>query len=780
MASLTSIQDSYPDKFPHGKSKDTPIFEKTSETPPPSTIKSKVKQKAVTTLQTSPAEEKPSSITSHKVIPRVRGKKTLSSKKTPLSGPGKLKDRVKVQTEKSDPKSKAKQAKDSGKVNSSLLKEKIPKRIPSASYKIEVQEKPLRLHEQERFVLSPPSLDGPVDITPESYDEGSEEMDFPEMDLDSFVKNKTVPMPKGTIFSDQDILIFKNAYTGKMPSNGIKQKDFEKLLQLESDIIRGQGIFSIKGNFKFVTFVKDNLKGLLQSEEGRILLLGLAKKNMKIEVIEGKNTEQKVHYNKNGSYTMYLTNVPKKSREFSISTIPDGSREFHEFTPFRALYHELTHALLEDPTAETLPPLPEDLEHIWHFEEELKAITGLTAAQHIKLREFVANICRVLPSIESDLKGEADEMSEKELAAELAAEDKSFGDISRSFENALNIKLELPPRTDHWGLHKPDNLKIMGPELSEKMHEYFSVLVNENFTDEMHEIFALNPDIATKTFKDNPILDDIFIQIFAAEDETLLTKYIEAGFPLDADFDAMNLFQHALAEGRLDLAGYLFSLPNNQEFIESLDDNFNSLLHIALFIDDAEVRKEMINFLVDQNLNPMQLDSNDESPLYLAIKQDMPEELSLMLRNLDEESFAEAFEHAIDLGKEICIDVFLQNANENCLKRIALFAFEFADNSTIHQIVQFMNDTQNSFLIKDSETDENLIHKILRNEKLTIDERVILISHLKTKHVSLRDKDIDGNSCMLLCHSANLLTAIHKYEQEKRKEIMAKIREIEE
>ena len=735
-----------PDFNPYGSSlekiKDSSVPKKT---PKSSGKGAKIQEKAKGTLKKTSPDVASSPITSHKVTPKTKAKGAPTSKKTSMPKKFNLKGRVKVQKDKG----------------------------ATSSFVTKALKEPLQLHHQEKFVLTHPSSSQKEEILIESYDDQSEIEDFPEKDLDSFIQKSTIRTPHGTFFSGLNILIFKNNYSGTMPTNGIRQKDFKKLLKLEADITQGRGIFSINGDSKFINFTKETLKTLLLSEQGRHLMLGLIQKDKKIKIIEEKSDKQEIHKHPDGSFTI---NLIQDAKEFSYSKKSDGSIEIHKMTPSRALFHELTHALLECAIAPNLPQLPPDLEEIWQIEEEIKAIIGLTAAQYIKLQEFVKNMIRDPSAIESDLKSDTDSMSEEELAAELEAEDKSFGAICRAFENTYNLESDFPIRIDHLGVDKPDDLRISGPELSEEMHLYFSKITEKMVKKEMKEFFAINPDIATKVFEGKPVLDDIFEEIFAAPDEKILKSYIESGFPLNAEWDSCNLFQIAVLNGRLDLAKYLFSLPQSKEFIAHLDTQYNSLLHFALGHQDPENRKKMIQFLIDQKLDPMQLNLKGDSPILFAIKLGLTEELPILLSRLDKESYAEAFELAIDLGNTKCLDPFLRNADQNCLQRVALYACQKADDSTIHHIFKFMDVIPNIFLTKDTETDENLIHKTLSNRKLTTEEKVILISYLKGKQISLLDMDIEGNTCRALCASANLLVELNRYEQRKIKEKMAKIR----
>lgn len=88
--------------------------------------------------------------------------------------------------------------------------------------------------------------------------------------IESLYEKWVIPTPEGTPLSD--LVIFKDAYQGLLPLNGIKEKDFKRFNTLLSEIENGRTAMQIVGHKEFKKTIVDCCAALCTREAGRELL----------------------------------------------------------------------------------------------------------------------------------------------------------------------------------------------------------------------------------------------------------------------------------------------------------------------------------------------------------------------------------------------------------------------------------------------------------------------------------------------------------------------------
>lgn len=139
---------------------------------------------------------------------------------------------------------------------------------------------------------------------------------------------------KGTPFSETDLIIFKDSYSGLLPSNGILLKDFNKIKNILENINSTASPISIQGSEPFVNSIKSDIAKILTRQLGRDLFNELLGSGEKIQINEGAKCESCVSMQ---TITMTLEDhlVPVRNKE--------GRQVFGRLPRFIALAHELIH-----------------------------------------------------------------------------------------------------------------------------------------------------------------------------------------------------------------------------------------------------------------------------------------------------------------------------------------------------------------------------------------------------------------------------------------------------
>ena len=82
-----------------------------------------------------------------------------------------------------------------------------------------------------------------------------------EDELDRVLTRNLCKMPSDSEFNDTDLIILKDKYTGSMPINGIKKKDFKKITLLLNKICEGSSNLKIASSDPgFLNQIKEAIK----------------------------------------------------------------------------------------------------------------------------------------------------------------------------------------------------------------------------------------------------------------------------------------------------------------------------------------------------------------------------------------------------------------------------------------------------------------------------------------------------------------------------------------
>lgn len=176
-----------------------------------------------------------------------------------------------------------------------------------------------------------------------------------------------IPIPPDSPFADTDIIIFKDHYTGYIPSNGIKKNDFEQTCKIYNSILNGETNLHIsKREMAFRSEVLLCIKTLMTRKTGRKIINTIIDLREYCSITPG---------DKNGTEfnSIILNTKPTSSL---IYLHPSGKLSHAPKPLFLGLGHELIHIIhrakgVTDPSTE----LDEEDED-YHNREEKRTITG--------------------------------------------------------------------------------------------------------------------------------------------------------------------------------------------------------------------------------------------------------------------------------------------------------------------------------------------------------------------------------------------------------------------
>lgn len=143
-------------------------------------------------------------------------------------------------------------------------------------------------------------------------------------------------MPADNVFSDTDLIVFKDSYSGLLPINGIKESEFNKLCVLYDNVCKNQTYIHLINSSKESDRV---IKTLLTREIGRKLIAKCAlDKTFAVRILFGENL---TGYSPDSK--MVIAQASLNAKIFADS--PDGFRRSRESSIEIAIAHELIHHL---------------------------------------------------------------------------------------------------------------------------------------------------------------------------------------------------------------------------------------------------------------------------------------------------------------------------------------------------------------------------------------------------------------------------------------------------
>ena len=167
------------------------------------------------------------------------------------------------------------------------------------------------------------------------------------------IKAMILQMRQDDLFIDTDLIIYKDAYTGQLPLNGIKESDFIALKKFYEDFINGNTKFSVKDDPRkenFKELVNECVKQLLTRKVGREILYSVQNSN-DIKNINLNYCQKQDDACIKMKSSIYFNPDPNDGKSYYFSINPKGKR-IERITaskpPFITLGHELIHALHGD------------------------------------------------------------------------------------------------------------------------------------------------------------------------------------------------------------------------------------------------------------------------------------------------------------------------------------------------------------------------------------------------------------------------------------------------
>ena len=221
------------------------------------------------------------------------------------------------------------------------------------------------------------------------------------LQLENLMHNSTMGMPKDSPFVDTDLIIFKDSYRGKLPLNGILQRDFKETCDLFYDLCKNKTAIDISSyRLDHINFSKEAVlelfKKLLTRDIGRRLVKKVAQnKNHPVKICLNHLPGRAADYKPKDAFNPeneVLLNLDE--HHFLIETDDAGVNRVRkkECRPFISLAHELTHHLHNDSSKMKLneksilhknvaqkPTFEKDYDNL----EEQVTITGFSKEPHM-------------------------------------------------------------------------------------------------------------------------------------------------------------------------------------------------------------------------------------------------------------------------------------------------------------------------------------------------------------------------------------------------------------
>lgn len=159
-------------------------------------------------------------------------------------------------------------------------------------------------------------------------------------EMEGFFSLYQKEMPPDSPFIDTDLVIFDDQYKGKMPLNGIKEKDLKKITEKYKEICSDQSNIKIdKSDSEFLNQIQKEIKTLLTREVGRELILKLTQEKEELSIKKDKQTGIDPDYPR-----VILIN-PLQTYNYLIEMHPSGELRLSNSRPLAIILgHELIHA----------------------------------------------------------------------------------------------------------------------------------------------------------------------------------------------------------------------------------------------------------------------------------------------------------------------------------------------------------------------------------------------------------------------------------------------------
>lgn len=249
------------------------------------------------------------------------------------------------------------------------------------------------------------------------------------------IHSETVPIPKKNIFSETDLIVFKDEYSGKLPINGILESQFTKAYELLKNILKGAtkiNYFSEKP--KFIDKISQFLIILLTRKTGREVLDQIANGLYPTFIREGIEPES-IHKKLSRGYEHIIT-LCTHPLDFS-SQSATGEKIRIPALPVVSLFHEQLHVLNKQQGTSFSPAAA--IQRKYGTEEEQVVISGLKN----DFKELAQNF-----ESESEIEAFSDEVP----TTTLKNESDYYSPIN---EQDFSGKLGFPFRFDHGGTLDP-------------------------------------------------------------------------------------------------------------------------------------------------------------------------------------------------------------------------------------------------------------------------------------------------------------------------------------
>lgn len=306
----------------------------------------------------------------------------------------------------------------------------------------------------------------------QQYKESPDEPDFNEADteeisqaLDRFFS----PLDENSAFSDTDLILIHDSFTGTMPLNGLRKNELEHIEQVFKNICQGKEKIKISAdlNDSFKSDTENLIKILLTRNIGRKLIQKILDDpcTSKINIISSKKNQQSFELiDGKASILIELYRNPNESI-YRFYHYPNGKVKAEKSSFLIILAHELIHAthypVYLSKANPTFSQKYDDL-------EEQLTITGLKHDLSLENDKSEDDSWEPSKGLTQDLKENYDELNE--------------WNISVAFTNSQNIYY---PRISHRSMKLNNSLPLVVDDL-DKLEE----LDLKNLRDDIRSLAA--------------------------------------------------------------------------------------------------------------------------------------------------------------------------------------------------------------------------------------------------------------------------------------------------
>jgi Effector protein len=414
-----------------------------------------------------------------------------------------------------------------------------------------------------------------------------------EQELDRILTENLCEIPPDSPFIDTDLIILKDEYSGHMPINSIKEKDFKEITVLFDKICAGESKIQIadskmqagesddesdeeeskvQADEIFSNKAKEAIKMLLTREIGRKLIKPLCNDKKTLYIERG----QICAYTSESNYNRIMIDLEDTT---VIELHPSGKNKISAEQPLHlSLGHELVHAVhaLHDMDDDDI--VPPTMEKNYDNIEEQRTITGLK-------QDLLLNTDNADPDSWEPINHEDyyDELNERNLTA--------------AFTGGQNVWY---PRVGHHGVHhgasdrkrKDIPIKERIIALIEKNILWDLEKLLEDKTINLKEILSPQSALIIALQGENPESLQFFIKI---DPDSVNTKS-EGTTPF---LVAVQLYKNIDHSKYFHILNVLHEAKSD---INAVDDKGNSALHYMVQNDDKEGMKKFFEWGGDPQL----------------------------------------------------------------------------------------------------------------------------------------------------------------------------------